>query len=61
MRGSRPVNFMTKLYIGPCNASETRSACPTFTRVANIGSPGTTKNWEITTEARHGARIKLPL
>ena len=60
MRGSRPVNFMTKLYIGPCNASETRSACPTFTRVANIGSPGT-YIWEITTEARHGAHVKLPL
>ena len=29
---------------GPCNVSGTRSAYPTFTRVANIRSPGTPKN-----------------
>ena len=29
---------------GPCNASGTRSAYPTATRVANMGSPGTLKN-----------------
>ena len=29
---------------GPCNVSGTRSAHPTFTRVANIRSPGTPKN-----------------
>ena len=28
---------------GPCNVSGTRSAYPTFTRVANIRSPGTPK------------------
>ena len=55
------ISWLSYSNIGPCNASETRSACPTFTRVANIGSPGTAKNWGITTEARHGAHVKLPL
>ena len=55
------ISWLSYSNVGPCNASETRSACPTFTRVANIGRPGTSKKWGITAEARHGARVKLPL
>ena len=58
---SLSISWLSYSNIGPCNASGTRSACPTFTRVANVGSPGTAKNWGITTEARHGAHVKLPL
>ena len=48
---------------GPCNVSETRCAYPTFTRVANKvqGQTIWPKIRSITTEARHGARVKLPL
>ena len=41
---SFPFSGLSWNNVGPCNANETRSACPTFTMGANIGSPGTAKN-----------------
>ena len=40
---SLSISWLSYSNIGPCNASGTRSAYPTFTRVANIRSPGTPK------------------
>ena len=54
------VKLPLQIYPCPCNASRTRSAYSTCTRVAKISGPGT-PNGDITTEARHGAHVKLPL
>ncbi len=59
----RPVNFMTKPYyesnckLGNHHRGKTRSAC----QATALDLLGSIKNWGITTEARHGAHVKLPL
>ena len=59
----RPVNFMTKPYyesnskLGNHHRGKAQSACQA-TALDHLGS---IQNWEITTEARHGAHVKLPL